>query len=69
MIIIKSTLRLKFLYVLLLAAGCSSAPYMTIFMSRVLLISTTEIGFLFSVVPFVESLSAAFWTVGICRQK
>ncbi|CAG8433680.1 10405_t:CDS:2 [Diversispora eburnea] len=62
MITIKSTLRLKFLYALLFAAACSAAPYMTIFLSRVLLIPTEEIGILFSVVPFAESLSATFWT-------
>ncbi|CAG8583410.1 15475_t:CDS:2 [Acaulospora colombiana] len=44
-----SFLRLKLLYALLLAAACSAGTYMSIFLTKVLLVSPAEIGILFSV--------------------
>ncbi|CAG8541964.1 14751_t:CDS:2 [Acaulospora morrowiae] len=57
-----SKLRLKLLYVFFLAALCSAGTYMSIFLSKNLLLTKTEIGLLFSVTPFVEFFSSGLWT-------
>ena len=59
-------LKLKLLYIFILAAICSISPYMSLFLSKVLLIKEERIGFLLSITPFIEFLSSGIWTVCIC---